>query len=134
MPMLDIALRAAGLLAMAGAAHGACAPGLRPAVTAELFFGRDIGQSVGVSDDDWKSFVDAEVTPRFPVGVSVADDYGQWRGADGALVREPSKALFLVLTGAPGEQARISALRAAYKARFHQQSVLLVERSACVSF
>jgi hypothetical protein len=131
---LNLVVVAAALLALAGAAHGACAPGLRPAVTAELFFGRDIGPSVAVSDGDWKSFVDAEVTPRFPSGVSVADDYGQWRGADGALVREPSKVLLLVLTGAAGEQAKIGAMRAAYKARFHQQSVLLVERSACVSF
>ena len=134
MSAITIALRAAALLALAGAAHGACAPGLRPAVTAELFFGRDIGQSVAVSEGDWKSFVDSEVTPRFPGGVSVADDQGQWRGSDGVLVREPSKIVTLVLTGAPDEQARIEAVRAAYKARFHQQSVLLVETEACVSF
>jgi Protein of unknown function (DUF3574) len=125
---------AAGLLAVAGAAKAACPPGLRQTVTAELFFGRDIGPAPGVSDADWRNFVDAEITPRFPTGVSVADDYGQWRGSDGALVREPSKALLLVLTGTADEQAKIAALREAYKARFHQQSVLLIEREACVSF
>jgi hypothetical protein len=125
---------AAFALTLSGQAHAACAPGLHEAATAELFFGRDIGASLSVTEADWARFVDEEVTPRFPAGVTVADERGQWRGAAGVLVREPAKALLLVLTGAADEQPKIAALRAAYKARFHQQSVLLVEREACVSF
>src|ERR1700720_3080757 len=36
----------------------------------------------GVSEAAWRSFLDAEVTPRFPAGLSVVDVYGQWQGKD----------------------------------------------------
>ena len=111
-----------------------CAAGLKSATTAELVFGRNIGATLGVSDGDWKAFVDTEVTPRFPEGLTVFDAVGQWRGVDGAVVAEPSKSLMLVLTGAPGEQAKLDAIRSAYKARFRQEAVLLIERPACVGF
>ena len=42
--------------------------------------------------------------------------------------------LLLVLSGAPGEAEKIEAIRAAYKARFRQDAVLLIERRACVGF
>lgn len=102
--------------------------------TAELFFGRNIGSEIGVSEDDWRTFLAEEVTPRFPAGLSVTDVAGQWRDADGTIVREPSKALFLVLSGGPGEAERIEAIREAYKTRFGQHGVMLVRGRACVSF
>src|SRR5690349_4600747 len=34
----------------------------------------------GVSESDWRAFLDHEVTPRFPNGLSVLDVYGQWQG------------------------------------------------------
>ncbi|MDO9223887.1 MAG: DUF3574 domain-containing protein [Caulobacter sp.] len=111
-----------------------CPGGLKPVTTAELVFGRNIGAGAGVSDADWRAFVDAEVTPRFPDGLTVADAAGQWRGVNGAIVAEPSKVLLLVLKGEPDERTRIDAIRAAYKARFSQESVLLIERPACVGF
>lgn len=111
-----------------------CPGGLRPVTTAELVFGRNIGAAAGVSDADWQAFLDAEVTPRFPDGLTVTDAAGQWRGVNGVVVAEPSKTLLLVLKGDPDERARIDAIRAAYKARFQQESVLLIERPACVGF
>jgi hypothetical protein len=130
-------LFAAALTMLAGAAAGApiaCPDGLHPATTAELFFGRDIGEDVGVSDADWRSFLDQEVSPRFASGLSVSDVYGQWKSPKGVFVREPSKALFLVLAGTADERANLGFIRDAYKRRFHQTSVLLVEEKACVSF
>jgi hypothetical protein len=112
----------------------ACGAGLKPAVTAELFFGRDIEHQATVSEDDWQRFLNAEVTPRFPDGLTVYDVYGQYRGSDGVPVREPTKAVLLVLSGERGERAKVKAIREAYKGRFRQQSVLLIQRSACVGF
>ena len=120
-------------LNVVGDADG-CPGGLRPVTTAELVFGRNIGSAPGVSDADWQAFVDTEVTQRFPEGLTVADAAGQWRGVNGVVVAEPSKTLLLVFKGDPDERARIDAIRAAYKARFHQESVLLIERPACVGF
>lgn len=113
---------------------GGCPSGTGPVETAELYFGRNIGPVLGVTDADWRAFVDDEVTPRFPGGLSVTDVSGQWKGDDGQVVREPSKALMLVLTGAPDETAKIEAIRAAYKQRFRQEAVMLVRRRACVGF
>jgi hypothetical protein len=114
--------------------HAGCPVGLSKATTAELVFGRNIGERLGVSEDDWKKFLDEDVTPRFPEGLSVVDVQGQWRASNGALVREPSKALYLILDGGPDDAAKIAHIRDAYKRRFKQEAVLLVTHSACVSF
>ena len=101
---------------------------------AELFFGRDIAGQPSVSDTDWQRFLDEEVTPRFPDGLTVEDAAGQWKGAGGAIVREPSKHLTIVLVGAPNESVKLNAVRETYKRRFRQDSVLLLETKSCGSF
>ncbi len=127
---LVLALAAAGT----PAAAAACPAGLAPVTTAQLVFGRDIGDRVGVTEADWQAFVAREVTPRFPDGITVVDAQGQWRGRAGAVVREPTKMLLIVLKGQAGEGARLAAIARAYEARFHQESVLLFEQSACAAF
>jgi hypothetical protein len=128
----------AGLLVLSACAtvNGgpSCAAGAQARTTAELYFGRNIGDAPGVSDADWRAFVDAEVTPRFPDGLTVLDAAGQWRGETGAIAREASKVLMIVLTGREGERADLDAVREAYKRRFRQEAVMLVERRACVAF
>ena len=111
-----------------------CPAGQSRALEAELVFGRDVGAKLGVSEDDWRRFVDEVVTPRFPEGLSVMDVQGQWRASNGVVVREPSKVLLLVLDGGPDDQAKIANIRQAYKDRFHQESVLLVTQPVCASF
>ena len=128
----------AGLLALSACATGeggvVCQPGSEARGTAELYFGRNIGDVPGVSDADWQAFVDEEVTPRFPDGLTVLDAAGQWRGESGAIGREASKVLVIVLSGESDDRARLEAVREAYKNRFRQEAVMLVERPACVAF
>ncbi|MBU6444710.1 MAG: DUF3574 domain-containing protein [Alphaproteobacteria bacterium] len=104
------------------------------AQTAELFFGRNRGSVEAVSDADWRAFVAAEVTVRFPDGYTVSDADGAWRGGDGATIHERSKMLLIVLPGHADDDARLTAIREAYRQRFHQQSVMLLESGSCVSF
>ncbi|HXQ14151.1 MAG TPA: DUF3574 domain-containing protein [Caulobacteraceae bacterium] len=132
LPLLTLSIALASTAAIASPV--ACPGGLHRAMTAELYFGRSVAGAAEVTDADWSQFVDDEITPRFPDGLSVNDVYGQWRNPKGAFVREQSKALFLVLTGTPAEHQRIDLVRDAYKQRFHQDSVLLVEQQACVAF
>ncbi len=125
------------VLALAGCGFSAvnsCPSGLQRTHIAQLFFGRNVGGVEGVGDAEWAEFVDEEVTPRFPDGFSVTDAQGQWRGADGAVVRERSKVLTLVLTAKGDEAEALDAIRVAYKTRFHQEAVLRVETGACVGF
>lgn len=111
-----------------------CRPGLQPRITADLYFDRNSGPSLVVSDADWARFLDEEITPRFPDGLSVSDIAGQWKGEDSLVVREPAKVVMIVLSGEAGEYARLDAVRDAYRKRFGQESVMLVQRQACLGF
>jgi hypothetical protein len=102
---------------------------------AELMFGRKIGDRIGVSDSAWARFVDREITPRFPGGLTVIDARGQWRDPDrNRIVREPSKLVQIVLPGKDEDQQHLDEIAAAYKIRFRQQSVGIIVRPACVAF
>ena len=106
-----------------------------PMIEAQLFFGRNVGADVGVSDRDWADFLDGEVTPRFPNGLTVIDASGHWRDSEtGRLIREPSKVLTLLAEGGPATLSLIREIVDSYKERFHQQSVGLAIRPICVSF
>jgi Protein of unknown function (DUF3574) len=132
---LSVLLLAAGV-ALGGCASApapACAPG-RQAMTSELlYFGSAMPQGA-VSPADWRAFADAEVTPRFPAGFSVWPAAGQWRGGDGAVVREASFVLNIVHAATPEDEVAIGAIVQAYRQRFHQESVLRVSSAACVAF
>jgi hypothetical protein len=112
----------------------ACPSGQQKLRTAQLFFGRSIGGQPGVNEAEFHKFVDQELTPRFPDGLTILDGGGQWRGAENKLIRESSKVVLIVLPRRGDAGQRIEAVRTAYKARFHQDSVLLVTQAACVSF
>jgi len=112
-----------------------CQSAHKPAAVAELIFGRNIGVRTAVTERRWMRFVDTEITPRFPAGLSIVDVRGQWRDAkSGAIVREPSKMVMIVLPGDDADQHRLNEIIEAYKARFRQESVVLIIRPACVSF
>lgn len=111
-----------------------CSPGQEAMLTAELLFGRKIGDRLGVSEAAFRRFIDEEVTPRFPDGLTVLNASGQYRDADSRLIREPSKLLLIALKDEPEGRARLAAVAQAYKTRFHQQSVGTILRPACVSF
>ena len=111
-----------------------CSGSAEPMVTAEMLFGRKVGDRLGVSEAAFANFVAAEVTPRFPDGLTVIDARGQWREASGAVVREPSKVVLLTFRDDAGKRAGLDAIADAYKRRFHQQSVLTTMRSVCATF
>lgn len=100
----------------------------------ELLFGMGRKSGSEVSEDEWRSFLDAEVTPRFPDGLTVLTGYGQWRSASGALAKETSRVLVIWAKPAPDLQPRVETIRAAWKTKFQQESVMRVDSASCVSF
>jgi hypothetical protein len=113
----------------------ACSTPLKPQQVAELLLGRKIGDRLGVSETQFLNFLDREITPRFPDGLTVYDARGQYRDSErNRIVREPSKVVMIVLPGSPEDMARLGEIADAYKKRFKQQSVGIVLRQACVSF
>jgi hypothetical protein len=126
-------LAALALLGACAAPGGPpCAPGERRAVSELLYFGSATPDGT-VSAEDWSDFLGETVTPRFPDGLTAWPAAGQWRGADGGLVREASWVLSLVHRGDPAAEADVRAVAEAYKARFRQEAVLRVRSEACVS-
>jgi len=99
-------------------------------MVAELLFGRS-----NVSDAAWHRFLAAEVTPRFPEGLTVYDARGQWRNPETKKIsRERSKVVMIAMPPASDTDARLHAVIEAYKTRFKHQSVGLILRPSCVSF
>jgi hypothetical protein len=115
-------------------AQGVCPSGQEPMRMAQLFFGRNVGDQPAVSDADFRKFVDEELTPRFPNGLTVLDGGGQWRGPENQLVREASKVVLIVMSRQAEYSRKVEAVRTAYKTRFRQDSVLLLTQDTCVSF
>jgi hypothetical protein len=111
----------------------ACSAPARPLVRRELIFGtmRSNGRTVG--EQDWQSFLDSDVTPRFPDGFTVLDGRGQWRGTNG-LQRERSRVLVIWHAPSRSHEADIEAIRSAYKQRFDQDSVMRIDGVSCVAF
>jgi hypothetical protein len=88
-----------------------------------------------VTETGWLDFLDKEVTPRFPDGLSVIECYGQWQGKKmNAPVRLRSKVLVIDYPDTPENLGKIEAIRVAWKKRTGDQSVLSVTVPAQVSF
>lgn len=97
----------------------------------ELFFGLSKPDGAMVSDAAFAHFVDREITPRFPDGLTLIPARGQWRGENGQVVREPAMILILLYPHGSREQAdaKIETIRAAYIQQFSQEAVLRIDHT-----
>jgi hypothetical protein len=106
-------------------------------VDTRLYFGLGPADAPdkGVPEAAWREFLDKEVTPRFPAGLSVIDVYGQWQGKqEKSPERIRTKLLIIDYPATAENAARIEAIRAAWKQRTGDQSVMKVTEPADVSF
>ncbi len=97
-------------------------------VRTELFFGTAAPDDA-VSEERFLAFLDREVTPRFPDGLTLFKGHGRFTGENGVLVKEDP---FMVILLHPFERfkvndRKIEEIRLAYKQQFHQESVLRVD-------
>jgi hypothetical protein len=156
------ALCRAALLAASAVALGACAtpapaaapasdapaPAAAPAVglpadclpyeRTELFFGTGRAGKAPISDQEFDAFLDAEITPRFPDGLTMLTGLGQWRGSDGKLAKERSAVVILLYPkpSAADSGTKIEEIRHLYEQKFNQESVLRADdpEPRCVTF
>lgn len=114
--------------------HARCADGADAFARIELFFGLSRPGGV-ITEEEFKAFVDAHVTPRFPDGLTLLTGSGQFRNSSGTIIAEGSKLLLLLV---PIRDARadekIEAIRRDYRWQFQQESVLRADAASCVSF
>ena len=111
-----------------------CAAPMSRMLRTTLYFGLARPGGAVVSEAEWRGFVNDEVTPRFPDGLTSWEADGQWRHPDGPVVRERSRVLLLVHEDTPDARSRIDAIIARYKKLFEQKSVMWEAAPACVSF
>lgn len=112
-----------------------CAAGGVEMARVELIFGLDIKGGGRITEKEWRAFLEQEVTPRFPDGLTAFDAYGQWRVPnDGRIARLDTKMLLIWYAPSPEAEARIQEVREAYKTRYRQISVMRVDGMDCVSF
>ena len=112
----------------------ACAPRLQPAslepvVTERLYFGRNVGTTLGVTDSAWTVFLREVVGARLD-GFTFWTAEGAWRGN-----REPSFVLEVVhAERSASADSAIVAIIGEYKRRFNQESVLRVVTTGRAGF
>lgn len=112
----------------------ACSPSARIFTRLELLFGTTKKDGGLVSETEWLAFLQNEVTPRFPDGLTVLTGLGQWRSRQGQTTRETSRVLLIWHVPGPQTEAHIAAIRSLYRQRFQQDSVLRVDSVNCVAF
>src|SRR5262249_1825642 len=117
----------------ATAAERMCGPTATAHMRTTLYFG--LSRPAGsISESQWQNFLRAEVTPRFPDGLTVWQADGQWRRPDGHINKERAKVLLLVHEETPAVRSALSAIVAAYKKAFQQESVLWETAPVCAAF
>ncbi|MFI8363027.1 DUF3574 domain-containing protein [Streptomyces sp. NPDC085612] len=119
-----VALLGAGIPALMGAALHTDVG--EPYTETRLYFGTErTGGGGPVAEGEFMRFLDREITPAFPEGLTLHEGYGQWRGRDGKLVREDSYEVVLLYPEKEADERsrRIERIRDAYEDRYQQDSV-----------
>ncbi|MEU5659434.1 DUF3574 domain-containing protein [Streptomyces sp. NPDC047737] len=106
-------------------------------VETRLFFGTERPDGgPDVTARQFRSFIDRQVTPAFPGGLTVQEGRGQWRDSHGVIERERSYELILLY---PASEARtrdpqVERVRAAYEKAFAQDSVARLDERTLADF
>ena len=101
----------------------------------ELYFGTNKSDNTEVTDTQFQNFIDNEVTPRFPDGLTLLTGNGQFRNSAGVLIREKSHVLILFYpVQTKDANKKIQDIRGAYKSYFAQESVLRADSLTLISF
>jgi len=100
----------------------------------ELIFGMSRSNGPDITESEFQSFIDDQVTPRFPDGLTIVNGNGQFKDSSGTIVQERSKLLVLLYPFSKKDSSKVNAIRTEYQAMFQQQSVLRIDEEQCVSF
>ena len=112
-------------------------PTTTPAVwnRTELYFGTGRPNGPDVSDAEFQQFVDIQVTPRFPDGLTLLAGYGQFKNSAGVIDKERSLVLILFYPPQMRNASKlIEEIRQIYKGMFQQESVLRADSNTFISF
>ena len=117
-----------------GSSHASCPEGMESWEEYHLFFGRNTDDGQMVIESEWQNFLDQEITPRFPGGLTVIDAKGQYKSTLGTIVKESTKMVILLLPIASDTMDRIDEIMQIYGQRFQRTFFLRTVGSTCVMF
>lgn len=104
----------------------------------ELYFSIALegGEDSAEREAQWRRFLDEEITPRFPAGLTVLDGIGQWRNDETGQISPALTTRVVVLLHPDTEEneTRIAAIRTAWLHLTGQISVMRVKTKAEVDF
>jgi hypothetical protein len=101
----------------------------------ELYFGTGRPDGTVVSDAQFSQFIDEQVTPRFPDGLTLLAGYGQYKNSAGVINKEKSLVLILFYPPQMTDAGKlIEQIRETYKTLYQQESVLRADSSSVISF
>jgi len=101
----------------------------------KLYFGTSQPDGSVVTDAQFARFVDNQVTPRFPDGLTLLAGYGQFKNSSGTINKEKSFVLILYYPlQTKDANKNIEDIRRIYTTRFNQESVLRADGLANISF
>jgi hypothetical protein len=100
----------------------------------ELLFGLSRATGPDITEEEFQGFIDAQVTPRFPEGLTLLAGKGQFQDSTGNTIQEGSKLLILLYPFSKDRSALVDEVRTEYKSLFQQESVLRIDEHSCVSF
>jgi hypothetical protein len=111
--------------------------GSEPWMEADLYFGTTREDGTAYSEDEFRAFLDKEITPRFPDGLTLLTGFGQFRNSQGVIAKERSEVLIILFPAdtAVESSKKLDEIRALYNTQFHQESVLRADSTpVCTSF
>ena len=94
---------------------------------------RKFTEGTGITIETADISLAGRILANFPEGLTAWPASGQWRGADGQVVREDSHVLQLLHPPDAASEQSIRAIVSEYKTRFAQEAVLRVRSRSCMS-
>ena len=99
-----------------------------------LYLGRTMN-GAPISDQSWKTFVESDVTPRFPDGFTMLHGQGAWRRQGTEETGYETSTLLIILhPDTVQDRRKITEVAEAWRSTFNQEAVLKARGNVCVEF
>jgi hypothetical protein len=95
-------------------------------IATHIYCGRNIPTGGEVSEEQFAAFLETDVTPAFPAGLTAYDAYGQMQTAEGKIVKQKTKVLLLVHDNSKASLDAIHKIAAAYRSKFGNPQVMVM--------
>ena len=95
-------------------------------IRTELFFGLSTRDGTPISTEQWRAFLDHNISPRFPGGLTVVPAEGRWLTSNHLTQGEASRMVIILYPPADSTEVdrNIATVVSEYIQKFNQESVL----------